>query len=144
MAFVNPFGGPTPLAVRSGSATGHPAASHPNNSPATNSLIAGFLGGGGLASAAASAGLVSALGSEVAGASIFGAAAIPLAAAGLGLFLAQEFQGKPKLTDTRQAQERLAQSTVPALQQLARNLEIWVRNGVPLSTGVPQLRQQLT
>lgn len=54
------------------------------------------------------------------------------------------FSGVPKLLKTTEAVARLAQSTLPQFQQLARNLEIWVRNGVPLSTGDPKLRAQLT
>src|SRR5229473_3037732 len=54
------------------------------------------------------------------------------------------FAGKPKLADTIEAQRRLAQSHLWQFQALAANLEIWVRNGVPLSTGNPNYRAQLT
>src|SRR5579863_4145712 len=50
----------------------------------------------------------------------------------LGVF--PSFAGKPKLLDTVQAIGRLAQSQNPEIQQLAANLAIYARNGVPLST----------
>lgn len=53
------------------------------------------------------------------------------------------FAGTPTLLKTIEAQQRLAQSHLPQFQQLARNLQIWVNNGVPLSTGNPALRAQL-
>jgi len=53
------------------------------------------------------------------------------------------FSGKPKLLDTQQAITRLLQSGLWQFQALARNLEIWLRNGVPLSTSNPALQAQL-
>lgn len=53
------------------------------------------------------------------------------------------FAGVPRMLKTEEAVARLSQSTLPQFQQLARNLGIWVKNGVPLSTGDPGLRAQL-
>lgn len=57
--------------------------------------------------------------------------------------LIPSFSGKPKLLDSVQAIQRLAQSRDPAVQQLAANLAIYVRNGVPLSTSNPQQQAQI-
>lgn len=54
------------------------------------------------------------------------------------------FDGKPKEEDTAIAAALLQASTWWPLQALGRNLEIWVRNGVPLSTGKAPLRAQLS
>ena len=54
------------------------------------------------------------------------------------------FDGKPKLEDTQLAALRLQASPWWPLQALGNNLEIWVRNGVPLSTGNVADRQQLS
>lgn len=58
-------------------------------------------------------------------------------------WLAGFFSGKPKLEDTQQAIQRLMQSGLWQFQALARNLQIWLKNGVPLSTSNPQLQAQL-
>lgn len=57
--------------------------------------------------------------------------------------LIPSFAGKPKLLDTVQAVKRLAQSSNPAVQQLAQNIGIYAKNGVPLSTSNPQQQSQL-
>lgn len=75
-----------------------------------------------------------------AGGSVFGCS--PLGE--LVSFFGGLFSGVPKMLKTIEAQARLAQSVLPPFKQLAANLEIWVRNGVPLSTGDPKLRAQLT
>ena len=54
------------------------------------------------------------------------------------------FDGKPKEEDTLQAAERLQTSPWWPLRALGTNLMIWVRNGVPLSTGNPVYRAQLS
>jgi hypothetical protein len=54
------------------------------------------------------------------------------------------FDGKPKEEDTLQAAQRLQASPWWPLQALGNNLMIWVRNGVPLSTGNPVYRAQLS
>lgn len=54
------------------------------------------------------------------------------------------FDGKPKEEDTLQAAQRLQASPWWPLQALGDNLMIWVRNGVPLSTGNPVYRAQLS
>lgn len=54
------------------------------------------------------------------------------------------FAGRPKMLDTIEAQQRLAQSHLWQFQALAKNLEIWVKNGIPLSTGDAKYRAQLT
>src|ERR1700752_4811249 len=54
------------------------------------------------------------------------------------------FDGKPTEEDTAVAAALLQSSTYWPLQALGRNLEIWVRNGVPLSTGKSALRAQLS
>lgn len=53
------------------------------------------------------------------------------------------FAGKPKLQDTVQGIQRLAQSQNPSIQQLARNLAIFARNGVPLSTSNPAQQAEI-
>ncbi len=72
-----------------------------------------------------------------------GALAIPLDIYNVVQELQSLFSGKPKLQDTAQAVVRLAQSHNPAVQQLARNLVIYLRNGVPLSTSNPAQQAQL-
>lgn len=57
--------------------------------------------------------------------------------------LIPSFAGRPKMLDTIQAIQRLAQSRQPAIQQLAANLAIYARNGVPLSTSNPAEQAQL-
>lgn len=57
--------------------------------------------------------------------------------------LIPSFAGKPKLLDTIQAVQRLAQSSNPAIQQLAKNIGIYAKNGVPLSTSNPQQQAQI-
>lgn len=57
--------------------------------------------------------------------------------------LIPSFAGKPKLLDTVQAVKRLAQSSNPAFQQLAANIAIYAKNGVPISTSNPQQQSQL-
>lgn len=57
--------------------------------------------------------------------------------------LIPSFAGKPKLLDSVQAVQRLAQSRLPEVQQLAANLAIFVRNGVPLSTSNTAQQAQL-
>lgn len=59
-------------------------------------------------------------------------------------YIISAFDGKPKLEDTELAALRLQASPWWPLQALGNNLQIWVRNGVPLSTGDVQLRQQLS
>src|SRR5216684_3034889 len=59
-------------------------------------------------------------------------------------YIISAFDGKPKLEDTELAALRLQASPWWPLQSLGNNLQIWVRNGVPLSTGIFQLRQQLS
>jgi len=59
-------------------------------------------------------------------------------------FLTDLFSGVPKLLKTEEAVARLRQSTLWQFQTLANNLQVWVRNGVPLSTSDPKLRAQLT
>jgi hypothetical protein len=54
------------------------------------------------------------------------------------------FDGKPKLEDTYQAALRLEASPWWPLRALGANLMIWVRNGVPLSTGNLTYRAQLS
>ena len=54
------------------------------------------------------------------------------------------FDGKPKLEDTELAALRLQASPWWPLRALGSNLQIWVRNGVPLSTGKAPLRAQLS
>lgn len=54
------------------------------------------------------------------------------------------FDGKPKLEDTELAALRLQASPWWPLVALGNNLQIWVKNGVPLSTGIAADRQQLS
>jgi hypothetical protein len=54
------------------------------------------------------------------------------------------FDGKPKLEDTELAALRLQSSPWWPLQALGNNLQIWVRNGVPLSTGIAADRLELS
>jgi hypothetical protein len=54
------------------------------------------------------------------------------------------FDGKPKEEDTLAAAERLQTSPWWPLRALGTNLMIWVRNGVPLSTGNAVYRAQLS
>lgn len=62
---------------------------------------------------------------------------------GLANFIAGLFGGRPKFLDTAQAIARLRASGLWQFQALANNLEVWLRNGVPLSTSDPQLQAQL-
>jgi hypothetical protein len=62
----------------------------------------------------------------------------------LAEFIAGFFAGVPKELKTAEAVQRLRESGLWQFQALANDLEIWVRNGVPLSTGNPALRAQLT
>jgi hypothetical protein len=57
--------------------------------------------------------------------------------------LIPSFAGKPKLLDSVQGIQRLAQSRLPEIQQLASNLAIYVKNGVPLSTSNPAQQSQI-
>lgn len=57
--------------------------------------------------------------------------------------LVPSFAGKPKLLDTAQAATRLLSSPFVPLQQLGQRLAIFVKNGVPLSTGDPKFQQQI-
>ena len=59
-------------------------------------------------------------------------------------YIISAFDGKPKLEDTELAALRLQASPWWPLQALGNNLQIWVRNGVPLSTGNTQDRLQLS
>ena len=59
-------------------------------------------------------------------------------------FLSSLFSGVPKMLATEQAVARLSQSKLWQFQALARALNIWVKNGVPLSTSNPAQRAQLT
>ena len=59
-------------------------------------------------------------------------------------FFSGLFSGVPKMLKTAEAQARLAQSQLWQWRALAANLAVWVRNGIPLSTGVPSYRAQLT
>jgi hypothetical protein len=61
----------------------------------------------------------------------------------LANWLADQFSGRPKFLDTAEAIQRLAQSQFWQMRALAANLEIWLRNGVPLSTSDPRLQAQL-
>lgn len=72
----------------------------------------------------------------------YGAAAAAALALG-SLFLGDAFAGKPKLLDTAQAAQRLLRSPFKPLQDLGTYLAIFVKNGVPLSTGEPKLQAQL-
>jgi hypothetical protein len=54
------------------------------------------------------------------------------------------FDGTPKLQDTELAALRLQASPWWPLRALGTNLQIWVRNGVPLSTGNLTYRAQLS
>ncbi len=61
----------------------------------------------------------------------------------LAQWLTDALGGRPKLLDTAEAIQRLARSRFWQLRALAANLEIWLRNGVPLSTSDPRLQAQL-
>src|SRR5260221_12185360 len=54
------------------------------------------------------------------------------------------FDGKPKLEDTELAALRLQSSPWWPLVALGNNLQIWVKNGVPLSTGIAADRRELS
>jgi hypothetical protein len=54
------------------------------------------------------------------------------------------FDGRPKLLDTELAALRLQSSPWWPLRALGNNLQIWVKNGVPLSTGIAADRLELT
>jgi len=73
-----------------------------------------------------------------------------LSAVGLGLsiydsveYFIHAFAGKPTMLDTVQATQRLSQSSSPAIQQLARNFTILIKNGVPLSTGKQSIQAEI-
>jgi hypothetical protein len=59
-------------------------------------------------------------------------------------YIFSAFDGKPKLEDTELAALRLQASPWWPLKALGTNLQIWVRNGVPLSTGIAAYRAQLS
>jgi hypothetical protein len=59
-------------------------------------------------------------------------------------YIISAFDGKPKLEDTELAALRLQVSPWWPLRALGNNLQIWVRNGVPLSTGIVADRQELS
>src|SRR5216684_3170654 len=59
-------------------------------------------------------------------------------------YIISAFDGKPKLEDTEQAALRLQSSPWWPLRALGNNLQIWVRNGVPLSTGIAADRLELS
>lgn len=59
-------------------------------------------------------------------------------------YIISAFGGKPKLEDTELAALRLQASPWWPLRALGNNLQIWVRNGVPLSTGIAADRQELS
>src|SRR5262249_10348756 len=59
-------------------------------------------------------------------------------------YIISAFDGKPQLEDTELAALRLQVSPYWQLQALGNNLQVWVKNGVPLSTGNPDLRAQLS
>jgi hypothetical protein len=59
-------------------------------------------------------------------------------------YIISAFDGKPKLEDTELAALRLQASPWWPLRALGNNLQIWVRNGVPLSTGIAADRQELS
>src|SRR5258707_2793394 len=59
-------------------------------------------------------------------------------------YIISAFDGRPKLEDTEQAALRLQSSPWWPLVALGNNLQIWVRNGVPLSTGIAADRQELS
>jgi hypothetical protein len=59
-------------------------------------------------------------------------------------YIISAFDGKPKLEDTELAALRLQSSPWWPLRALGNNLQIWVRNGVPLSTGIAADRQELS
>src|SRR5258708_10351557 len=59
-------------------------------------------------------------------------------------YIISAFDGKPKLEDTELAALRLQHSPWWPLQALGNNLQIWVRNGVPLSTGIAADRLELS
>ena len=71
--------------------------------------------------------------------------AIPGAALLIGELtgLIPSFSGRPKMLDTIQAVQRLAQSRDPEIQQLARNFMIYVRNGEPISSSNPRVQAQI-
>lgn len=83
------------------------------------------------------------LGVEAALAPFFAWAAAPLALAGISLELVSAFSGRPKMLDTFEAVARLALSKNPAVQNLAKGLAVFARNGVPLSTGNPKFQSQI-
>src|SRR5260370_35930966 len=59
-------------------------------------------------------------------------------------YIISAFDGKPKLEDTELAALRLQSSPWWPLVALGNNLQIWVKNGVPLSTGIAADRQELS
>jgi hypothetical protein len=59
-------------------------------------------------------------------------------------YIISAFDGKPKLEDTELAALRLQSSPWWPLRALGNNLQIWVRNGVPLSTGIAADRLELS
>ena len=59
-------------------------------------------------------------------------------------YIIAAFDGKPKLEDTELAALRLQVSPWWPLKALGTNLQIWVKNGVPLSTGIAAYRAQLS
>lgn len=59
-------------------------------------------------------------------------------------YIISAFDGKPKLEDTALAALRLQASPWWPLRALGNNLQIWVKNGVPLSTGIASDRQELS
>lgn len=59
-------------------------------------------------------------------------------------YIISAFDGKPKLEDTELAALRLQTSPWWPLKALGTNLQIWVKNGVPLSTGIAAYRAQLS
>jgi len=59
-------------------------------------------------------------------------------------YIIAAFGGKPKLEDTELAALRLQASPWWPLKALGTNLQIWVKNGVPLSTGIAAYRAQLS
>lgn len=57
--------------------------------------------------------------------------------------LIPSFAGKPKLLDSAQAAQRLLGSPFLPLQRLGERIAIFVKNGVPLSTGDPAYQQEI-
>ena len=91
--------------------------------------------------------LISELASELGfalGTPIVGWAAFIVQLPKLISYLEQLFSGRPKMLDTIIVQKALAADEWWPIRALAANLEIWVRNGVPLSTSNPTYQRELS